>query len=188
MRLLQRVREIPVRKLVTLFLLLIFVGCDGSGDSRWWTRIPGYNDYWWQRGQPKSTAQLLEISRGKLIANLSAFSTARPDIAPDAEAIQTSLTSAYDVLSGVHSGGKKGDVSTQLAKTEERFIEIEAKLSIGSRPAYGELAGQLRVFSQKLRGGQDVSDEGFREAFGLYTSRVLAFLANELSVPAPVVS
>ncbi len=166
-------------------LIVLCAGCDGSGDSRWWTKIPGYGGYWWQRGQPKSVAQLLDISKGKLGESLSSHASARSDIAANAEGIQTALTGAYE---RVLAGGKKEDVASQLGKVEDNFIDIEAKLSIGSRAAYGELAGQLRTFSERLRSGQDIGDEGFREAFGLYTSRVLAFLANELSVPAPVVS
>lgn len=174
-----------MRVLFALVLVLLLTGCEGKTDTRWWTRLPGYGGYWWQRGQPKSAAQLLEHSQTKLTDNLSSYSSQRPDIAPDAEGIQASLTAAYQ---RVIAGGKPEEVSVQLGKTQEKFIDIEAKLSIGSRAAYGELAGQLRTLSEKLRSGQDLGEEGFREAFGLYTSRVLSFLANELSVPAPVVS
>ena len=61
------------------------------------------------------------------------------------------------------------------------MMELEGKLSVGSRAAHNELNGQLRTLIEHAEKG-DKTDVA---ALGLYTARVQAFLANELSVPAP---
>ena len=85
------------RKLSVLFVLLFsclfILGC-GENAGRWWRNIPGYGKYWWQRGQPKSTAQLFETAQEKLSHNLSEFRGKRPELVKSVETIQSVLSAA----------------------------------------------------------------------------------------------
>ena len=164
-------------------LALLCVACLGCNDLKWWNKIPGYTGEWWTRGQPKSPEQQLNASRENLHATLKDFQAKRPELAPLATQIEQALLAAYSGLSG--SAGSNS-VLPQLEKAAEAMLNMEGKLSVGSRAAYGELCGQLRTFEQRVQGGS-TADPHFRHAFGTYAARTLSFLANELSMPAPVV-
>ena len=98
------------------------------------------------------------------------------DVAAIASATETSLTSAISSL----ESGDNTHVG-HLVTTRGHFMDMEGKLSIGSRAAFGELSGQLRVFIAAASEGESVDSS----ALGLFTARTLFFLANELSVPGP---
>ena len=176
------------RKHISAFTLtiltLLLLGCEGPDSVRWWAKVPGYGHYWWQRGQPKSPAELYTQAGEKLQNSVEQFKSTRPDIASAAADIRGALNAAYG---GLDKGTDAGAISAELSKAETSWMALEGKLSVGSRAAYGELAGELRAFNEKLQGGQDPKDEGFRESLRLYSARVYSFLANEISVPAPVV-
>ena len=124
-------------------------------------------DYWWSRGQAPSVEELLSRSDKKLNAVLE--NNSRKDISNFADIIKKSLLQAVE---------NKDQTLSALESAEETFYNLEGKLSYGSRPAYGELAGQLRTFIKQAKKGE-VSEKGL----GLYTSRVMDFLTNELSSP-----
>ena len=160
--------------------ILFLSACEG----KWWDHVPGYGGYWWQRGQPKSVTQLLDGSQAKLNAALDSFKSTRPEIAPIVKDLQGSLLKVKGQLA---AKPQQANVAAELVKSEELMMGLEGKLSVGSRAAYGELAAQLRSFSDRVNSGQQLNDAAFNSTFGLFTARTLSFLANELSVPAPVV-
>ncbi len=156
--------------------MLLVCGCR----DQWWHSIPGYGGYWWQRGQPKSVSQLLTESQGKLDAALTASAAERKEIVPAAKGIRESLSKAAELSRG---GRPATEVVAQISAAEQQMIQLEGRLSVGSRAAYGELASQLREFASEAQGGQETSFA----AFGLFTARTFVFLANELSMPPPIV-
>lgn len=137
------------------------------------TGLSGCTEYWWQRGQPPGVEKLLKRSQERLASSLTSGATQRPDVAPVAEQIQTSLNAA---LSAVAKGE---DAKGHLSGAADAFLALEGKLSPGSRPAYGELSGQLRVFNAGAPG----SPEDVSAALGLFAARTFFFLSNELTVP-----
>ncbi len=155
------------------------IACDRGDSVRWWSKIPGYGDYWWQRGQPKSPDELFSMASETLKKNVERYKSARPEIASAQEQIRSSISAAA-------FGDNAAQQASNLAAAEQQWMALEGKLSVGSRAAYGELAGELRAFSERAKAGQNVSDEGFRESLKLFATRVTNFLANEISVPAPV--
>jgi len=163
---------------------IVLSGCDGQESVRWWSKVPGYGHYWWQRGQPKSPAELYTQMGEKLQSSVEQYKNARPDIAAAAADIRGALNAAYGALD---TGSDAAAIAANLTKVEDSWMGLEGKLSVGSRAAYGELAGELRAFTEKLHNGQDPKDEAFRESLRLYSARVYSFLANEITVPAPVV-
>jgi hypothetical protein len=167
-----------------LALSFLTLFCLSACNGKWWHNIPGYNGFWWNRGQPKSVAELLSNSQDKLTAALKNSESSRAELVPLARGLEQQL---LDTRNKLLSSGTQQDMQTELTKTEHAMMTLEGKLSVGSRAAYGELAGELRTFSEKVQAGQQLDDPDFRSAFSLYTARTLSFLANELSVPAPVV-
>lgn len=141
--------------------------------------LSGCDKSWWNRGQPPSVGTLVERSQQDLRNALAKYRADRNDIATNAEQIGTDLGAA---VKAANQGSPKAQVLDPLHKATTEMIALENHLSIGSRAAYGELSGQLRLLVEKLEQGEDPN----AEAIGLYSSRVLFFLANELTVPAPV--
>lgn len=162
-----------------LLLALLTVFSLSACEGQWWHNLPGYGGFWWQRGQPQSVDQLVTASKTHFEANLTQFHTQRAALAPLVDEIGKNLLNAYSASRG------PGINKIDLTAAEALFIGLEDQLSVGSRAAYGELSGQMRAFSSRLKNASP-SDEILRESFGLYTSRVLSFMANELSVPPPV--
>lgn len=165
---------------VSFVILLSFALAVSGCRDQWWHNLPGYGGYWWQRGQPKSVSQLLAESQGKLETALTDSASERQEIVPSAKGIQQALTKAVEYT---RMGRASTDVVTELTEAERQMLQLEGKLSIGSRAAYGELASELRQFTADAQSGQGTSFA----SFGLFTSRTFVFLANELSMPPPVV-
>lgn len=141
------------------------------------TGVTGCSEYWWTRGQPPSVETLIGRSQERLETALTTHAAARSDIAPSARELQQSLLDAVNTI-------KNGDpADAALARCREHFMALENRLSVGSRAPYGELAGQLRAFANSSQAGTNLE----YHSFGLFAARTLFFLANELSVPAPVV-
>lgn len=171
-----------------LLAVLSFSGCDGN----WWHNVPGWGGYWWQRGQPKGTEQLLSEANERFTEAVAAtknlpLKDQRTDILGEAEKVNAALTELTDELKSQLPGEEsKAKLVSLLQRTEVVMMGLEAKLSIGSRAAYGELNGELRRFIDSLYDGVDSQNADFKSALSLYSSRTKRFLANELSVSAPV--
>lgn len=168
-----------VLKIFSVSLIFISLGCNNdSFGAKWWQHLPGWGGYWWQRGQPKSVSQLLEESTTRLSEAVAQYQTKRNELVPLATSIEKALRST---LLSVQK--KDTAVSENLDRAELAMLELEGKLSVGSRAAYGELSSQLRAFVDRANSGAEIK----QEAFGLYTTRIFFFLANELSMPQPVI-
>ncbi len=141
--------------------------------------------YWWQRGQPPGVETLVERSSNRLGQALLSSGGEREDVAGIAKQLQATLEGIYSTNTNPSSSNpsqKKHlalDISLEQAKTS--FLELEGKLSIGSRAAFGELSGQLRRFVKKA----EAENQFNYDAFGLFAARTMFFLSRELVVPAP---
>ncbi len=155
------------RTLVSLLfglLLLSFSGC---------------SEYWWQRGQPPSVSQLLARSSSNFSSAQSNYGSQRGDVSPTFKEINEAL----DRLTALATKQAPANLSSgDFGVLISKFIQLEGKLSIGSRAAYGELSGQLRAFAQDASTNNSIP----YPAFGLFAVRTKNFLASELSVPSPV--
>lgn len=137
-------------------------------------------EYWWQRGQPPAVATMMNRSQQNLQSAATEFKSARAEIVPTSLSLAEQLNKA---VSGAQKNEAPAAVLVHLKGARSMMMELEGKLSVGSRAAHNELNGQLRTLIEHAEKG-DKTDVA---ALGLYTARVQAFLANELSVPAPVV-
>lgn len=150
-----------MKKIAFILSLLGMVGC---------------NEYWWTRGQPPSVKELVERAQDRFNSTVEERALARSDFAPAAQKLRNALIQA------LHATSKSGHISKDLIKdVEVSFIEMEGKLSVGSRAAYGELCNQIRAFANKVELGEQLDSS----AFGLFASRSIFFLTSELKVPAP---
>jgi len=156
----------------TIFRSLFFFVCLFS--------VLGCSDYWWSRGQAPGVSQLLERSETRLNDSLGKNSSSRPLLSPVASQVSAGLKKSLADLDAISEDMPKG-AGANMTALKQSFMQMEGLLSIGSRAAYGELAGQLRTFSGALSSGKKVDPK----AFGLFAARTKFFLANELSVPAP---
>ena len=148
---------------ISLFsILLIATGCNNDA---------------WTRGQPPSVETMVTRAKSTLSENINARKSKRPEISQVAENIEVSLLKAYELS----KGPQRSDILAPLLKSQQDLLSLEGKLSLGSRPAYGELSKQLQEFIRKVQDGEQVSNAGL----GLYFSRVLLFLSDELLVSAP---
>ena len=161
----------PMLRTPVVMLLLLF----SAG------QLCGCTEYWWQRGQPRSVGQLVTAANEKLSSAVATGRASRADVVDIAEAIQKQLTTA---VNGYKSSNAAQSLRGQMTGLEESFMQLEGKLSIGSRAAYGELSGQLRSLSKAVTAGEAPTFA----AFGTFAARTLSFLANELSVPPPVIA
>ena len=128
----------------------------------------GCTEYWRTRGQAPSVEALVERAQDRL--STAEKSSDREKIKQTAKDLEKNLVAAY-------RGKDSSEIKQQLAQASESFATLEGKLSYGSRPAYGELSGQLRALAN--------AEKAKRPAVGLFAARTLFFLADELSVPAP---
>ena len=135
------------------------------------------SDYWWERGQPPHPEKLLQSAGKVLVESQQANAGSRDDIATDIEKISSKINALSDHLAADSTAGDSNelvkDVSSSLA-------ELEGKISVPSRAAYGELAGQWRLWAKK-----DISNTSFTPALQLLSSRTLRFMAREISSPKP---
>jgi len=134
-------------------------------------------DYWWSRGQPPSSTNLLFRSQKQLEENLS--STARADVKGEATQLRDALRDVHGDLSKGNGGAR---LQEGLAKVNTALSALEGKISWGSRAPYGELIRQLQGFRKEAAESGTVD----KNVFSLYSARTLFFLASELSVDAPV--
>lgn len=150
--------------LVTFFLLLSFTGC---------------SDYWWQRGQPPSVSTLLSRSHENFRLAKEKYSASRPDVIQQFSALDSALERLTKLA---QQGTPSAQLKAEYDSLEQEFMKLEGKLSLGSRPALGELSGQLRTLAEE----NARNNRATFSTFGLFAARTRNFLASELSVPAPV--
>lgn len=169
-----------ILKALLVPVVLLSISCNNETFAeKWWHKLPGWGGYWWQRGQPKSVGQLLEQSTERLADAVGKYQTSREELVPVSANIEKTLQTTLTNLRN-----KNSNVAEDFSKTESALIELEGKLSVGSRSAYGELASELRAFTEKAKSGAEIP----ADAFELYNARILFFLANELSMPKPVIN
>ena len=137
-------------------------------------------EYWWQRGQPPAVATLMGRSQAKLQAAATEFKSVRAAIVPTSLTLAEQLNKA---VAGAHKKQAPAELLPHLKEARTMMMELEGKISIGSRAAQNELNGQLRSIIERAENGEKTDIA----ALGLFTARVQSFLANELSVPAPAV-
>ena len=123
---------------------------------------------------------MLDESTKILEEKLAAAASERADILPLAKNLKSALGKALAATSSTSAAST--NVAASLEEAAQAMLDLEGKLSVGSRAAYGELAGQLRVFADSASSGQVPN----HSAFGLFASRTYKFLASELQVPPPV--
>jgi hypothetical protein len=152
--------------LVATLLTLIVLGLSGCDV-----------DYWWSRGKPPTSEKLLSLSHSKLDDILT--STVRSEVKGDVARLEKLLV---DTHSGLKQGVAGDKLKGNLAAIRDSLYGLEGRLSYGSRPAYGELVGQLRGFEDIAKENGTVDTN----VFTLYSARVFFFLSDELGVPAPV--
>lgn len=138
------------------------------------------NEYWRTRGQPPSVQKLLERSQSRLSEAREENETSRTELSLLSKKIEKSLLAVAKSLESAEAK-ENGQLLKSLSEASDNFIALEGKVSIGSRAALGELAGQMRTFSETASQGNSLAPK----AFGLFTARTMFFLANELSVPGP---
>lgn len=142
----------------------------------------GCSEYWWTRGQPPANDTLLKRSGERLETALSMRGEYRPELAPLARSIRSNLELVRSSLGQAARSTEQapeGSNAGGMQALEKDFISLESKLSAGSRPAYAELAGQLRAFTSQLTSNDGLNENGFN----LFSARVQFFLASELDVP-----
>ena len=137
------------------------------------------SEYWWQRGQPPSVDTLLARSSANLQDAEGKYASQRPDVLSQFRELDSSLDK---VVQFARTNSEQGEYSGQLELLSQQFMQLEGKLSIGSRAALGELSGQLRSFISDKKSNQHLT----YGTVGMFAARTKNFLASELSVPAPV--
>lgn len=142
--------------------------------------IGGCNEYWWQRGQPASSQTVFARSKTALEESLRESGSARSDITPVVKEIESSLGRAVETVRKRDTSAT--DLLAHLSSAKTAMMRLEGLTSIGSRAAQGELNGELRSFIAALEQGT-IPEAG---AVTLFAARTLRFLANEVTVPAPV--
>lgn len=139
----------------------------------------GCSEYWWQRGQPPSVSTLLARSNDRFASAKQDYADARKDIVPAFTELNQNLDGVVELISK-KAGGPA--LTPRFESLAQSFLALEGKLSPGSRPAYGELSGQLRAFMEDSSANKPLSFP----PFGLFAARTKSFMASELSVPPPV--
>lgn len=140
--------------------------------------LSGCTEYWWSRGQPPGVSKLLTKAEKSFASSYKKRAAERKDISQTSLNIKDSLLKS---ISTIQKPSSKLELKNALDKTKQEFINIENNLSATSRPAFGELAGQLRKFSNANN-----NDESKQKAFELFAARTIFFLARELDSPSPV--
>ena len=132
-------------------------------------------EYWWTRGQPPAPSALADKMQTRLEAAEELGSQSRSPLKSISKDIRQSLAAiSKDLL----KQSVDPSIREHLSQAEQLFLQLDGKLTYPSRPAYGELAGQLRSYSDKLDRNEQIS----REAFELFVARTFSFLADELEV------
>lgn len=149
--------------IVMLSLLLVQAAC---------------TDYWWERGQAPGVGDLMARSEARLEEARVQRKSERSELLEPSRELEVSLKAA---VSALKTDGSLDKVAVELEKSRAIFLTLEPLLSVGSRAAYGELAGQLRVFLEQAKSGGRIEYAGF----GTFSARTLSFLAAELHAPKP---
>jgi len=131
------------------------------------------SEYWWTRGQPPATKTIYSRAEVKFDSVLEQSQANVPDLTNLALSIRSSLNE----ITG-DSKKTQAKLSLALQKTTNDFIKLDNNISYGSRPAYGELSGQLRSLSKIVKSGE--TPKSYQ--LNLFAARSLFFLADELSV------
>ena len=136
------------------------------------------DSYWWTRGQPPAPSDLVKRASDSFDAELAKNAQARSDFAPKAKELKALLVTIAQQSS--HRDAAEQIVPT-LREASQTFLGIEDSLSIGSRPAFAELSGQLRRLTADVEKTSSVE----ATVVETFVSRSLFLLSNELTVPAP---
>lgn len=135
-------------------------------------------DYWWERGQPPGVGDLIARSEVRLEEARARRESERSELVQPSRELEASLKAAVGVIK---ANGSVDKVAIELEKSRATFLALEPLLSVESRAAYGELAGQLRVFLEQAKSGGRIEYAGL----GTFSARTLSFLAAELHAPKP---
>lgn len=152
----------------------------------------GCTEYWWSRGQPQSPKAVLQKAEDTFDEAVKTSGPKRPEIvdtAVDLRRLVTRASAAAEALAQEQNNAPAAQAQHDkllsiLNETNHRYADLEGKLSLGSRAAYGELGGELRAILHQTAAGAEVK----APALQLLASRVVFFLAQELTVPPPSIS
>ena len=161
---------------IPLILAILFV----SG-------LTGCTEYWWSRGQPPGVSKLLSNAENNFKGTYKKRSGKRSDIASSALKIKDSLLKSINSMKDSSGTQAILDLKSSLSLTKAEFIIIEDNLSPTSRPAFGELAGQLRKFTDSsFIDDSKFNNKSNQKTFELFAARTIFFLARELESPSPL--
>lgn len=131
----------------------------------------------WNRGQTPAPDTLLKRANEQFESTFHLRAAER-------HAVARSFVSGVSVLNNAvkaHRDGKRP--SAELARLRTIFLELEGNLAYGSRPAFGELSGQLRVLIERVRAKEDLGPE-----LELFAARTIFLWSSDLNSPAPGMS
>jgi hypothetical protein len=131
------------------------------------------SEYWWTRGQPPATSTIYSRAEARFDSVVGESKTNVPELTNLALSIKKSLD---DVVGNSPKNSKA--ISEALNRTTNDFIKLDNNISYGSRPAYGELSGQLRSLNRIVQSGE--MPKSYQ--LNLFAARSLFFLSDELSV------
>lgn len=142
------------------------------------TSLTGCDRYWWTRGQPPSSEELLSRATAGFDEQVTISNESRKDIAQTTKDLRDHLITASKHVSRPEN---LRPLREELATVEDLFNQLQQRVSIESRAPIAELSGQLRAIQTKSEKGEVVEPA----VFELFASRTLFLLANELTVPPP---
>ena len=143
--------------------------------------LSGCDSYWWTRGQPPATGELVQRATAAFDDHLQNAEKSRPDLVSAAKDARGALLALAQAVRTASANGKAAVDPAAIEAVNQKLVPIEHSLSIGSRPAFAELSGQIRHLSQQANEGQALS----APAVETVVSRTLFLLANELTGPPP---
>ena len=134
------------------------------------------SDESWSRGQAPSVSTLIQSANQRLSKTIDRDPAGRPELGSISKNIQASMVAALDVAK---RRGPHRELSDKLTQAQKHLLKLEDMLTPGSKPAYGELSGQLRTTLADNASGRRIT----YARLGLLTARTLSFLADELNIP-----
>ncbi|HQH27183.1 MAG TPA: hypothetical protein PLP17_07280 [Oligoflexia bacterium] len=146
---------IPKLYNATILLAFIFSGC---------------SEYWWTRGQVKSSHAIVRAAQARLSAQAA---SAPGELSSCAFALQHSV---LDAMNSNSMRSSKAAEHERLAAIEHDTLCVSSLLSPGAQPAFAELRAQLLEFSALAAQGKEINSAGF----DVWTARMLLLLAAEL--------
>lgn len=135
--------------------------------------------YWWTRGQPPSTSELLSRANDRYEDTKNDRMEAREASIEIFDMAIEGLVTTVQLLDS--SSGDSTSIKAVLETIGDNFRMLEGKLSLGSRVAHGELSGQLRAFISAAEAGEQIDTSSFK----LFSARTIFFFQRELLMPRP---